>query len=1064
MSPLTLLHISDFHYSKAREYDQSVVVGALIKDISALCERSHRPDFIVMSGDLVKAADDDRVYDYAFDHLIQPVSKAAGCAESRILLVPGNHDVHRRPIETKLEEHEAFLTPLSNRDALNDAYLSGAVSDYAAKQSAAYFELKQYLYAEPPLYSDPLVTVRHFPSLNVTALEFNTAWASHAGVKNIRDERKLLLPEACIVNALAKVPAGSIVVSVCHHPTNWLTEFSETDALQVLDGQTNFMLFGHMHEPRPASIGTFKGSCLWNQAGALYSGRQRYLGYSMLRYDPPSQNLAVHFRSYFDRRREFGAAVDLTDDGMFYAPPTAKGAFFQLDRRVDRTELRGWLESALRPALTTEFNEGLTDRKTSELFVAPPLYGYVPIDEEEENGATTEVSVEFDRLVAANANMIFSGGAEYGKTTLLQQFALRAIEQSENEGCEPTVAVVIPFGAIKKGESRIRASIRSALPDFPDGCQLDRLLTEGLVTLLVDDVVFNDEVRYPALREFINLYPKNRYVFSATAGRNERYLAPDDPSLVVTFDRITMRPMRRTDMRNLVRKWDPDGRLNQDEVLDRVINEIRSINVPITAVNGTILLTIFEHQSDFTPINRTVLIEQFIEVLLEKRSPQQIERRQFDFTNRTHYLCHIAEHMARSDRYILPRTDLVALTAKYLDRLGLAKASETVVDELLTARIFGLRGDGTISFRYRAFLEFFIAKQMVASRGFRDWVLEDGRYLSYVNEIQYYAGIGRDDQELLETIGQRFAELMAKLFSDLGREPDLKAIETFALPSADASTDDLLAEVEHQINAPPLTPEERDEILEADLPQDVEGRQEVFRPQPNDSGARWFTALLMYSGVVRNLELVPDESKRKHLAAVLRAWSSLLVMTLWVVPQLARQRGMKLNGVNYNVMVSKHLSEGEVARIVYRELPTAISKLLWIAVGTEKLERQLSEPELSEAEEPKLISFFRHTLSIDLRLGDWPGRIDRFTEAIRHSRFLLEGLMVKTTEVLRLGSHSDHVRDHLRRSLAEMLGTIKGLPKADRQKFVERHLRNMEQKDMVRRLRAIHDDKRTDAD
>lgn len=1059
---LTFLHISDFHYARAREHDQAVVVGALIKDVHALCERSHKPDFVVMSGDLVKAADEDRVYDYAFDHLISPVSKAAGCAESRILIVPGNHDVHRRNIEADVGKHEAFLSSVSDRDSLNQAFVRGDITDYARRQSASYFELAEYLQADPPLYSDGVITVRSFPSSNFVALELNSAWASFGGAKNIRDERRLLVPETSLMTALAAVPTGATVMLVCHHPMNWLMEFCETDVLQLLDGRADFVVFGHMHEPRPASVGSFRGTCFWNQAGALYTGRERYLGYSIFRYEPETKNLAVNFRSYFDRRREFGPAVDLTDGGMFYSPPSAAQFFYKLDRRVDRDVLRSWLASQLRPVLTEEFNEGITDRKTSDVFVAPPLFAGVGMDEQDDDGIEKEVSTGLDELVSAGTNLIISGGPEYGKTTLLQQFALRVIDHCADNCREPSVAAVVPFAAIKKGESRIRAAIRSALPDFPDGCQLDQLLLEGLVTVLVDDVVFTDPVRYPALREFINLYPKNRYVFSTTAGRNERYLTPNDTSIVVPFDRITMRPMRRTDMRTLVSKWDPQGRLNQDEVLDRVINEIRSINVPITAVNGTILLTIFEHQSNFTPINRAVLIEQFIEVLLEKRSPLQIERRQFDFKNRTHYLCQLAEHMARSNTYVVTRSDLGSFTSKYMDDLGLPKEPEAVIEELLSARIFWKRGDGTISFRYRAFLEFFIAKQMSATRPFRDWVLEESRYLSYVNEIQYYAGIGRDDAELLEAVGSRFTKLSSELFGEIGRTPNLKAVESFSLPSADASADDLIADVEKQMNAPPLTAEERDEILEADLPQDVEGRQEVFRPEPNDAGARWFTALLVYSGIVRNLELVPDSLKRSHLAAVIGGWSNLLVMTLWVVPLLAKRRGMVVNGVNYNVIVSKHLTEGEVARIVYRELPAAISKLVWGAVGTEKLQRQLVAPGLEEASEPQVMSFFRHALATDLRLGDWPGRLDRFASTLRDSRFLLEGLMVKTTQVLRLGSHAEPIREHLRKTLAEMIGTLKGLPKAERQKFVERQLKTMERRDYIQKLRAIHDERKTD--
>src|SRR3546814_1342499 len=65
-------------------------------------------------------------------------------------------------------------------------------------------------------------------------------------------------------------------------------------------------------------------------------------------------------------------------------------------------------------------------------------------------------------------------------------------------------------------------------------------------------------------------------------------------------------------------------------------------------------------------------------------------------------------------------------------------------------------------FRYRAFLEYFIASQMDISPDFRSWVLDDSRYLSFVNELNYYAGLERSDAELLAVIGDRFQKLRSE--------------------------------------------------------------------------------------------------------------------------------------------------------------------------------------------------------------------------------------------------------------------------------------------------------------
>jgi hypothetical protein len=700
--------------------------------------------------------------------------------------------------------------------------------------------------------------------------------------------------------------------------------------------------------------------------------------------------------------------------------------------------------------MSTEFDEGLTGRSLSDIFVPPPLYTKATYAEREGGDVAehVEISISFEEIAASSGNFIITGSPEYGKTTLLRQLALKLLEPSGQN--EPTVPVVINFGMIRRGEGRIEALIREALPEMPFGCHLQELLGEGLVTLLVDDVIIGDPVRYPALRRFITTHPKNRYIFSAPASRNERYLAPVDADLPVSLERISIGPMGRREMRSLIERWDAERRFDQNEVLDRVLAEIRNINIPVTAVNGTILLSILEDNTNFTPINRAVLIEQFIEVLLEKRAPEEGERRHFGFTNRTHYLSYIAEQMVLTNTYVFDMGRLYQETKSYLNGLGLTQDPEDLIDLFLSARIFVKRPDGNILFGYRAFLEFFIARRMKDDEAFRTWVLDEQRYLSFVNEIQFYASIGRNDAALLELVGSRLDKLADELFES---KQDLRLVEKFKV-EVSGTSDEILDAVGAQLQAPPLTDEERDEILEADLPQDVEGRQEVFRPQPIDAGSHYFTCLLIYSNALRNLELIPNQIKRHHLARVLEAWAQLFTASLLAVPLLAKQRRLKVNGVVYEVVVPKHFTESQVARIIFLDLPNAVSKLVFATVGTEKLERQLTEPDLLEGTEPKLVKFFRQALCLDLRLGDWPARLEGFAAELRDNRYLLEGMLWKANEILTVGAMPTPRRIKLAHVIANMLATVRGVRHADRTKVVDNQLKAYRRQDLVRRLRA----------
>lgn len=1059
-STINILHLTDLHYSKRDEHNQRIIANALMKDLEKLSDGVLKPDLLVFSGDLVNRADEPDVYGQFFDNVLHPLMTITKCSASRIVLTAGNHDAHRSFVEKDHHRHAGLMANLTNRDRLNEEYTRSDLDSFFAEKFQAFEDLRDLLRETGIVFKNRHATAHAYAELKLSVIEVNSSWMGYAGLKDTRDERRLLVPEAAIVDALERVPDGHAAILVTHHPSNWLAEYSETDFLRTIDGGFKLYLYGHMHEPRPHQIGTFKGSCLLNQGGALYAGRDWYIGYSLIRLDVATGYVEMHARSYSDRRREFHEASDLVERGIFHPSPEAKRHFYRQARLVDHDALRVWCAETVQPAAEKEFNEGLVDRPLCDIFVPPPLYTDVRFEEGEDEEVTerVEASITFDEVAASSANYVIYADPEYGKTTLLRQIALKLLRDGGRADGRPSVPVVINFAGLSKGDDRVERLLRSSMPDRPPHFQLAQLLDEGLVTVLVDDVVFTDRIRYPVLRNFVTNHPRNRYIFSTLPRRHERYLAAFDPELPVPMNRVFVKPLRRKDMRSLVEKWDRDRRLDREDVLNRVLNEIRNINIPPTAVNGTILLSIFEVQSDFTPINRAVLIERFVEALLEKRSAREIERRNFDFRMRVHYLAHVAAYMARNNRYVLDGDELRRLTGEYLSNLGLNQGTNGIINGFLDARIFAERADGHISFRYRAFLEYFVASQMNEDSAFRDWVISEENYLSFVNEIQYYAGIGRSDGSLLELIGARFEDLSQKLFQEIDTVPDPRSLENFRLPPASGVCDQLLEVLERQINAPPLTSSERDELLEADLPHDVEGRQEVFRPNPRDPGSRWFTGLVIYSNVLRNLELVPDQLKREHLAKVLEGWGRLLVASLWAVPNLAKQRRMKVNGVVYEVIVPREFTEAQVARTICLDLPNAISKLVWGTVGTEKLARQLTEPTLAEAGEPTLTRFFRQTLCMDLRLGDWWSRFDAFTAELNGHRYLLEATLWKANEIHALGALTDQAGVALRRTIGGLIANLRGGSRADRVKEKGNTIQRYERRDLVRRLRVKRED------
>jgi predicted MPP superfamily phosphohydrolase len=1018
----TVLHITDLHMKIDRLYNQRLVLDAFLNDLSLQCKEHGYPEVILFTGDLVHNADDDKVYDRLFDEFIEKLLQVTNCGYSRIYFCPGNHDLQRNGIKETADSFSKFLNLQDERNSVNESYFNSEIPKIARERQRHYFDFVDFFEPDGFVCGDEIVQLYDLAPLNLSIISINTSWSGFGGIDKKSDLRKLLLPEAPIANAVGKIPQDRFVICAQHHPTSWLTETAEQCLLDTLANKVDMHLFGHVHDPRPEIVKSYNGSTFRNQSGALYSWiEDRYMGYSLLKVKSPEKHLHAVWRTYFQRRKAFGSAQDISDTGgHLYSCPQAEAYFSAEIGEAKQVELMSWCNTENRKHIEELFDQGIAEKPISELFVAPPLTRLIFSEDRSEVGSNEfiEVPFAFSEIIESNDNLIISAHSEYGKSTLLQQIcsSLCGGSGKESKVTEAFIPVFLSFQDFAPGTNRVEKAIRNALPDLPAGIAIKTLLNDGLVTVCVDDVDISNSTKMKVIRDFVSEYNSNRFIFSTSRNREASYVRADF-AMPVQFTNLLLGQFSRKNLRALVRNWD-EPNIAEEQLLDRVISELKAINVPQTPINSTLLLDIMSSDPTFSPINRPTLIERFLEQLLQKRSLAEAQRRKFDFKNQIHYLGYLCEHMCKENTYLLIEDDLSDFTRRYLKSFGLPFDSKDIITNLIDARILSSgQSDGKVSFRFRAFLEFFTAKHISSNQEFREWVTDESRYLSYLNELEYYSGLERADTDLLNLVCERHLQhsndLFGEKFAEFTENED-KLLIPMNLEDSIKYADDLAA----QLNEPPLTETERDEILEAEIPRDSEGRQEVFRPTPKDHSEKFILSLFMYSNLVKNSELIPDAEKRRHLAPVLRSWAHVFFASFIQIPSLVKHRKLVVNGLRYVVLYPKEYSDNQVARQIAVNMPKELARLMFIFLGSEKLEMQLKHRDLDEVGEPRIIDFFRSVLYMDLKLRDWSKVPQRFTDRAAKSSYYKEAMLAKSGDVYRLGSFDDTAADNLQNHIS----------------------------------------------
>jgi hypothetical protein len=154
MGGLTWLHLSDWHQG-GKEFDRQVVLKALLKDIR---ERNNinpsldKVDFIIFSGDVAFSGKSDQ-YQAAQSQLFQPILEACGLGPSRLLIVPGNHDLDmdefrfdlQKPLTSEAEV-QSWLTDDRGRSRLLEPFraFTEFVKNFTGQKQVDYANFQEW--------------------------------------------------------------------------------------------------------------------------------------------------------------------------------------------------------------------------------------------------------------------------------------------------------------------------------------------------------------------------------------------------------------------------------------------------------------------------------------------------------------------------------------------------------------------------------------------------------------------------------------------------------------------------------------------------------------------------------------------------------------------------------------------------------------------------------------------------------------------------------------------------------------------------------------------------------
>lgn len=746
---IRVIHISDFHFDNTTLHDwEQYTKKALIETIKKQQPECPLADtFVICSGDMINKAGAEyggvlNALKKFNEKVIQPILEEIGLSLDHFIILPGNHEVDRMADE---DTHAEGLRTVIEKKGIpkiieyTKCLLEGNYKD--SKRIKEYNDFVAELYKG--INNIKLTTLGTTFTYDTTegklgVAAFNTVWNCY---DNEDLKRGLAIGEPQYNLCKDNLKDCNIKIAAVHHPLEWL-KFEKETIQNWLYSDFHFLFVGHVHESDIYTKTTVFGSLLVNVAPAYtYDIRSKVCGafangFSIVDYSTANREFSCYYYMFNVKNREYQLNHDICETGVFKdVLPNATS--------VSLTEIQRHAIDHIMSVQLEEFNNSIIPMKAhtinslKDAFVKPPIHKHA-----EEEGKDYEMS----DLLSSKSHIQIFGTSESGKTVMLQRLLMEAVEDFPKYKAVP---VYLNFDLI--GNKDIDSFVKVFLDLNSE--QTRNLLENGKIILLVDNYNPKLETKFIAKKIYSFAYQYNVKIIATADCQSENVLpfVGGNDYNELAFEYYFISRFSSDKVKQMMLKWSPkDEFLERNAKLEKMVSSFCNYSLPCTAMSVSLYLWSTE-KAEREPVNEAVLLDIYIEIILEKLDLNNAYQNSFDFKNKTMLLAFLAEKV--KDKYPdnLTYGEYIDLISYYLlNVVGFDKFDPKRIGDYFIERKLFTRNLDEVHFAHSCFYHFFLAQRMKDNKEFKAEILSEDNYYKNDRAISYYSGLVRNDKSLLE--------------------------------------------------------------------------------------------------------------------------------------------------------------------------------------------------------------------------------------------------------------------------------------------------------------------------
>ncbi len=1028
---MRIIHFSDAHFQPGTAIMKSQRLADRFIDSLKIVHQEKPIDLIIFSGDMIdKGGKGFASMAEAFMNfknlIIDKILSELNLGKDRFIFVCGNHDVVRSKDSQYTEK--GLATDLNDITTLDDFIRDSKsidnvkrVEDFNIFRNKFYADIPGIEYNETPYQSNLLLSI---DGKTVCISMLNSSWRCWDS-KN--DKGHILFGQAQIIDSKPYLNRADIKIGVSHHDYNWCNPFERPNLPKLLVSNYDMMFCGHTHGSDAEMVCRPEGNTFMFTAPGLLHANIHELdgnyknGFMVVDYD--KDHLQLTATKYWQTIDEsFQIDHNYAENGV-WSHEIPAGALAIMNKQV--LSVYDTLFDSL-PCLDSHLIGYSTSthapKSIEKIFVMPTLTYQTQSDNYFDPIKTVSIN-SLGELLDIEGNIIIYGEKESGKTILLDQIFIDILRNRRNDDIIP---VMMEYSSIKTNLLQRIANL------WDEQVSVARdILEKKKVVLLIDDIDFlaSPGIKHDVMSiitSFLRQYPNVRLI--ATSLNRGGLPFESAEQIDIPFKSIKIESFKSEHIRQLACKW--EGTESETALIRSRINYIikafTTFHITCTPFSVTLLLWILEKGGECQPSNMALLMDGFITELL-KDCNGDFTKDKFDHHNKKRLLANIAFGMFREEQestlqgrsYNYTYGTFMRQIEEHLEQMELKVFNaKTLAKELLSVGLF-VHDEATsqVYFRFRCFMDYFLAVKMQTSEDFFQFVMEECNYLDFANELFYFTGLTRDKVSVVARIYTRLEIVFSDMIEAIDKcdSIDNIFIERSLIAALGNKDINYILPQKHNVEQ---DNRQNNKALQHNESRVEQGDQRKKKVTPFEV---YIKLLLLAMDVLRNteeteesgfsLELEENEKRTKaECFNMVVKYSLYYAVAVYMI-------GMRL--IKENKDESRSGKIKEISTVLYL-LPVLHEELLNHHLGTLMLADHIREmiKEQSANQTSEFQNFVATFMYADLKAKDYMKYLRRFVEKYKR-KYIADAVYLK---LMRYFYESEN--DSVDRELADMMATV----------------------------------------